>query len=208
MIYNGKSIRNIIFDLGGVLLNIDYNLCVEAFRKLGLNDFESLYSKAKQSTLFDDFEKGSLSAADFRDTMRKFLKPGITDEQIDRAWNAMLLDFPEERGDLLLRLKNDHRLFLLSNTNEIHIKEVSAILKRSFGVPDLSRVFEKEYFSHRVKLRKPHREIFKFVLNENNLEADETLFIDDSRQHIEGAMQTGLHVFHLVKGKNILEVFT
>lgn len=207
MNYNGKNIKNIIFDLGGVLLNIDYNLCVEAFRKLGIKKFDSLYSKAKQNDLFDHFEEGKISSPDFRNKMRKFLKPNISDQQIDDAWNAMLLDFPQERLEILFSLKKNHKIFLLSNTNEIHIKKFSEILKRSFGWQNLSSVFEKEYFSHQIKMRKPHREIFELVLKENNLIAEETLFIDDSLQHIEGAMKTGINSLLLEKEKTILDLF-
>ena len=205
--YNDNPIRNIIFDLGGVLLNIDYNLCVEEFRKLGMKEFDLLYSKARQSDLFDKLETGKISASDFRSEIKRFLRSDASDIQIDEAWNAMLLDMPKERMNLLLSLKKKYKIFLLSNTNEIHIKKLSEILTRSFNVPDLSHVFEKVYFSHLIKLRKPEQEFFELVLSENNLIAEETLFIDDSLQHIEGARKSRINALHLVKEKTILDLF-
>ena len=120
---------------------------MEAFRKLGFKDFDSLYSKAKQSDLFDRFEEGKFSAREFRKGMKKFLKPTVSHKQIDDAWNAMLLDFPAERIKLLTLLKSKYKIYLLSNTNEIHMKQVMKIFKRSFGAPSMSALFEKAYFT-------------------------------------------------------------
>lgn len=207
MIHNEKNIKNIIFDLGGVLLNVNYDLCIAAFLKLGLDGFDAFYSKTRQNRLFDRFEEGKISPADFRNEIRKFLPPNVSDAQIDDAWNVMLLDFPEERVTLLMNMKKNHRIFLLSNTNEIHITKFSEILKRSFGWQDLSAVFEKAYFSHQIKMRKPHEKVFELVLKENNLIAEETLFIDDSPQHVEGAANKGIYALLLEKGKTIMDLF-
>lgn len=200
-------IRNIIFDLGGVILNLDYNRTTEAFKQLGITEFEHLYSQAKQKHLFDEYEKGLISSDAFRSEMITLLESRPAPHEIDRAWNAMLLDLPPERLDLLQKLKDKYRLFLLSNTNEIHISAYSEYLRQTFGFADLSHIFEKEYYSYRVGKRKPDREIFEMVLAENNLQPKETLFIDDSVQHVEGARLTGIRAYHLQPPQTILHLF-
>ena len=201
------SIKNIIFDFGGVILNIDYKLTEQAFAKLGLKDFDRIYSQATQKELFDVFEKGLSSPDDFRKGIRKFIHDDVSDSQIDHAWNSMLLDLPLERVHLLDQLKLKYRIFLLSNTNQIHCDTFSAYMQKQFMRDIFSDVFEKAYFSHKVNMRKPDTEIFEFVLNENNLRKEETLFIDDSIQHIEGANKLGLKTYYLKKGETILSVF-
>lgn len=200
------SVKNIIFDFGGVILNIDYKLTEAAFARLGLTDFARIYSQASQNNLFDVFEKGLIPSSQFRIEIRKYIGDA-SDEQIDEAWNSMLLDLPEERIRLLDMLKKTHRLFLLSNTNEIHFTAFTAYINDKFKRDVFSDVFEKAYVSHKLKMRKPDPEIFKFVLAENKLKEDETLFIDDSIQHIEGAKQLGIKTIHLKKGETILALF-
>jgi putative hydrolase of the HAD superfamily len=202
------TIKNIIFDFGGVILNIDYKLTENAFARLGLTDFAGIYSQATQKELFDVFEKGLITPADFRKEVKKYIKQKTSDAQIDEAWNAMLLDLPEERVTLLDKLKKTHRIFLLSNTNEIHFTAFSSYIKNKFKRDVFSEVFEKYYVSHKVNMRKPDAEIFELVVRENDLRKEETLFIDDSIQHIEGARKAGLNALFLEKGKTILDLFT
>jgi len=203
------NIKNIIFDLGGVLLNINMNMTVEAFKKLGLSDFDQLYSPSAQKELFDDFETGKISTKVFREKVNQISGKSLTDEEIDNAWNAMLLDLPKERLELLDKLWAENRLFLLSNTNELHISAYSKYLLKEFGFPNLSHLFEKEYYSYKTGMRKPNADIFERVLKENNLLAKETLFIDDSLQHIEGAAKCGIQTIWLdIKGgKTVLDIF-
>jgi FMN phosphatase YigB (HAD superfamily) len=197
----------IIFDLGGVLLNLDYGLTSHAFKKLGLVDFDAIYSQAQQEGIFDDFETGRTDPAQFRERLRFWLGNEVSDKEIDHAWNAMLLDLPLTRIKLLKNLKEDYRIFLLSNTNEIHLKEVFQILTSSHGFADFSDIMEKQYFSCRLGLRKPDPEIFYKVLEENNLTPEKTLFIDDSIQHIKGAQTTGLKARLLLPTEDILDLF-
>ena len=193
--------KNIIFDFGGVIIHIDYMLTEVAFKKLGIKKFEEHYSKLTQSRLFDEFETGMISASEFRDRIRRISIIPLSDEQIDDAWNAMLIDLPTESVDFLMALKKNRRLFLLSNTNEIHEHAFTKLIQEKFGKNVLKELFERIYFSHRLKMRKPDPDIFRRVLKENNLPADETLFVDDSFQHIEGAKKAGLATFHFENGK-------
>lgn len=202
-----QKIKNIIFDLGAVILNIDYELTINAFKKLGIENINEIYSKLKQNDLFDQFETGKIVAEEFRGQLIKHSKQLISAQQIDFAWNALLLDLPKERLELLAKLGKKYRLFLLSNTNEIHLKEFKGIIHREYGFADLSHLFEKEYYSHEIKYRKPHKEAFEYVLNENGLIPQETLFIDDSPQHIKGASKLGIHSLHLTSDITINQLF-
>jgi len=200
--------KNIIFDFGGVIINIDYNLTAKAFQQLGLDNFDELFSKAKQSDLFDLYEKGLITSAEFRARLKHILNVQVDDAQIDKAWNAMLLDLPQERLDLLQKLKGTHRTFLLSNTNEIHIDTIWDSLRKDMGIADFTNYFEKVYLSYAVHMRKPDAGIFELVLKENNLVPEETLFIDDSPQHIETAQKLGIHTYWLdVNKESILDLF-
>lgn len=200
--------KNIIFDLGNVILNIDYLLAATAFGELDVNTFEKQFSQAQQQQLFDLYEKGQISSQEFRDQLRTYCRKNTSDREIDAAWNSMLLDLPAARLELLTHLKQTHRIFLLSNTNEIHIHSFYDYLQKNFGIPDLSAYFEKMYLSYEIGMRKPDAEIFEFVLKENKLELKETLFIDDSIQHIEAAKKLGIQTYWLdVKKESILNLF-
>ena len=202
-----KKYKNIIFDLGGVILNIDYNLTVEAFKKLGLKDFQNLYSQASQSNLFDAYEVGNISSEKFIDELQHTVGMNISKQSIIEAWNSMLLDLPKERIELLTRLKTKYKTYLLSNTNEIHKIAYCNYLKNTYKFNDFSTFFEKQYLSFEIGMRKPNKEIFEFVVNENKLKKEETLFIDDSIQHVIGAREMGLDAFHLNNGLTILDLF-
>lgn len=203
-----SSVKNIIFDLGEVILNIDYSLCERAFERLGIKNFKSIYSQKEQIGLFDDFETGKISDGEFRRQLMKLIPHKISPKQFDDAWNAMLLDLPNERIRLLEKLKNQYRTFLLSNTNEIHIRWLSHYLKQTFGFEDFSHLFEKVYLSYKIGMRKPEPQTFNYVLRENGIRKEETLFIDDSIQHIEAAKKIGIRTLLIEKGRTILDYFT
>ncbi|HTL81800.1 MAG TPA: HAD family phosphatase [Bacteroidia bacterium] len=196
-------IQNIILDLGGVIIDLDASATTRAFEQLGMKDFRSHYSFAKQSGVFDLYDKGMITDAEFRNELRKGLPEGVSDEQLDRAWNAMLLNVPSHRLEFLSSLRDKYRTFLLSNTNEIHVAAFSGELFRMHRVRDFSNYFENCYYSCRIGMRKPDKEIFEFVLRENGLRADETIFIDDSPQHVEGAKKAGIKAELLPAGMEV-----
>ena len=204
-----KDYRNIIFDFGGVILNLDYQRTIDAFIKIGLKDFENNYSQLQQTDLFDQFERGEITPSDFRSGLRSAFEKDVDTAQLDDAWNAMLLDLPIERLNLLNRIREEKKISLLSNTNEIHVQAFESQLKMEHGINDLSQFFDTVYYSCRVGMRKPENRIFEMVLQKENYLASETLFIDDSPQHIEGAKKVGLHTYHLRadKGETILDLF-
>ncbi len=202
-----SSFDAIIFDLGGVILNINYNLTAKAFQDLGLKDFDAIYSQATQSGLFDKLETGVISAPYFVNELLPFLPKGTSANQIVAAWNAMIIDFPKENLELIQKLKTEKPTFLLSNTNEIHIQQFNRKLKNVSEESSLHNFFQEVYFSNEIKMRKPNAEIFEFVCQKNNLIPEKTLFIDDSIQHIEGAQRIGLNVYHLTNGEKITDLF-
>lgn len=195
--------KAIIFDLGGVIINLNYDATAQAFKNLGVKNFEDVYSKQNQQGLFDDFEKGIISSSTFRDELRKHISVKVSDAEIDSAWNAMLLDIPVYRITCLQNLAKQYPIFLLSNTNEIHIEAFTKILMDCYGEDIFDRTFNQVYYSSRMKMRKPDSKIFEFVLKQNHLLAEETLFVDDSEQHIKGAEKVGLQVYHLKQGEDI-----
>lgn len=200
---------NIIFDLGGVILNIDYQRTASAFKALGLTDFDARYSQLAQTDLFDRFERGEIPASQFRQGIREVVGFEVEDRAIDDAWNAMLLDLPKHRLELIQRLFQDRRIVLLSNTNEIHIDAFHQRLETEIGKPDLSHLFEKVYYSYKMGMRKPESRIFQKVLDEMGFDPQQTLFIDDSPQHIAGALSVGITAHHLRvdRGETITELF-
>lgn len=187
----------LILDLGGVLINVDYGATGRHFEALGAQGFDALYSKAKQSDLFDRFETGELSAQGFRNEVRAMLGPDLSDADIDAGWNAMLGTIPPERIDLVHRLKKRYCLLLLSNTNAIHVPAFEAIIARDLGIRDFRSLFHGAYYSCELGMRKPSADIFHYVAAKHQADAARTLFIDDSIQHVEGARRAGLHAEHL-----------
>jgi putative hydrolase of the HAD superfamily len=184
-----EQIKNIILDLGGVLINLDFQKLNESLKKLGL---ENAFSKTEQIDLFDKLEEGKISEDFFLTEFKKLTTKKHSNKEIIDAWNSILLDFPIERIELLEYLGEKYRLFLFSNTNSMHIKEVYNILNRSYGIKNLNPYFEKIYLSNELGIRKPKVEGFKQIITSHNLKLNETLFIDDSPQHVSGAKDAGL----------------
>jgi len=201
-----QGIKNIIFDLGGVIYAIDYQATISAFKGLGIKNFEQIYAKAGQSNLFDALETGRISKAEFLREIKGYLNSSISDDDVINAWNAMLIDFMPDALKCLKALNGDYRIFLLSNTNEIHIKEIKSRVGKAFYT-EFCQLFEEVYLSHDLGLRKPNTEVFRHIISEKDLNPSETLFIDDSPQHVEGAVQAGLKAYHLKNDDRISQLF-
>ncbi|MGN7204950.1 HAD family hydrolase [Pedobacter sp. SAFR-022] len=189
-----QNIKNIIFDYGNVIFEINFKKAQEALAQLGIANIEDFFAHKTHNTLFDDFETAAISEAQFRAGIRAAANnQNLTDKEIDAAWNSLLVGVPPTIHDTLLEVRAKYRTFLLSNNNVIHYKYIISYLDREFGMPDNSSLFEKTYYSQDMFLRKPNVEIFKKVITENDLVPEETLFIDDSPQHLVGAKQAGFH---------------
>ena len=180
-----KPIRNIIFDLGNVIINIDPDLTLRRFRELGVGNFGEMYSVLRQTDVFDRLDTGKITLPEFRQAIRDFAQVNLADDRIDEAWCAMLLDFPEENAELLRRLRIEgYKLFLLSNTNKMHIDYYTKYLKQQFGRDLLAELFDRTFYSHEIGFRKPSREAFEYVLKTERLKPAETLFIDDLEHNV------------------------
>ncbi|MCY7360872.1 MAG: HAD family phosphatase [Ignavibacteria bacterium] len=199
-------IKNIIFDLGGVLLNIDYQKPIDSFKELGINNIESVFNQFVQNDISIEYEKGFITDKDFRNHLRAYSNIILTDDWIDKAWNSILLDFPNERFDMLRKLKSNYALYLLSNTNSLHQQGFNKILSKQIHPLQLENFFIKAYYSHKIGLRKPDDAIFNFVLNDAAILPNETLYIDDSIQHIETANRLNFITHHLKKDEEIITV--
>lgn len=191
------AVKNIIFDLGGVILNLDYGKTESAFIELGVKDFNKLYAQTHADRLFQLLECGKLGPEEFVEGINKYCPEELPEEQIFAAWNAMLLDFPPERIELLKRLKKDYRTFLLSNTNSIHHRYFNRRFAEIFKDGSLDDCFEKAYYSHEIGFRKPNKEAFEFVLQQKDLKPEETLFIDDTYSNIEAAQALSMQCLYL-----------
>lgn len=200
-------IKNIIFDLGDVIINIDVPLAARSFAELSDRPLEEVQELIHQNEVFKKFETGQLSAADFRDYIRELLQqPEWSDEVIDRAWNSLLLDIPSQRIEKIQELaKKGYRLFLLSNTSSIHIQEVNKILHQTTGIKQLDDLFEKLFLSYDMGIMKPHPDIYHGVLAQAGLLAHESLFLDDNADNIRAAAEVGIHTIHVQKPTSIID---
>lgn len=203
-------IKNIIFDFGGIIYDIDFKLSNKEFEKFGISNLESLYFQAQETKLFEKLEKAEISPADFYAEIRNISGKNVSNENIISAWNALLIGYKRERIELLELLKTKYRTFLLSNSNIIHYKHYLAQLQDEYGYQDFSELFERAYFSHDLGMKKPDYEIYDFVLSENNLKPNETLFIDDSKANIEAAEKLGIQTYFLdaENGEQIVDLFS
>lgn len=203
--------KNIIFDLGGVIVNLDYAKTVSEFKKYLPNLDETVFfGKENQLSFFSDYEMGRIDTKNFREEFFRFFNVTITDKEFKNCWNAMIFDFPLERITLIENLKKlDKNIFLLSNINELHEEAVEERFKLLNFDFQFQSLFTKHYYSHRIGLRKPNSDVFHFVLKDNSLNPHETLFIDDSLHHVLGARECGISAIHLERPQRLeeLEIF-
>ncbi len=201
------KIKNLLFDMGAVLINIDYNKTIHAFQEIGINDFGTQFSQTTASPIFESLETGKITEVAFYQQIQSQCSNTVDSTAIKNAWNAILEDFRKESMDFLFTLKKEYRLFLLSNTNAIHLDEVNLILQKQLGVNQVDDYFEKAYYSHKVGMRKPNADIFEFVLEDANINAAETLFIDDTQMNINTATTLGFKT-HLLLAEERIELLT
>lgn len=199
-------IKNIIFDLGGVIFDLDYQRMSQAFNDLGALEFDKVFTLSKQDHILDRYDTGKISSAEFRSALMQKLNITLSDLEFDHAWNAMLVGIPQTRLEFLKNLKEKYKLILFSNTNAIHLKEVLNICKSQNGFNSFGNYFHREYYSHLLGRRKPDPEAFKTILLENNLKANETLFVDDLLQNVLSAREVGLYALYFTPDKTLFDI--
>lgn len=202
-----NGISTIIFDLGGVVLNLNPDLTANEFANLSGLTKEEVYKVFHESPWAPAFEKGEISVADFRNNIRRELRLEINDSAIDLAWSAMLRELPEERLLMLSKLHNDYQTMVLSNTNEIHVRDFDKKVAAITPGKTIQDHFHRVYYSHEIGMRKPDLEIYKFILEKNNLKPESTIFVDDMLPNIEAAQQCGIKTIHLTDQKDLFRIF-
>jgi putative hydrolase of the HAD superfamily len=198
-----QKIENIIFDLGGVLLDIDYNLTRKAFEKLGVANFDEMYSQANADQLFQKLETGKISEPEFYKGLNNATGLHLSESEIKNAWNAMLLSFREGSLEYLEHLKDRYQIYLLSNTNQIHLDSFYEIYHQKDRAHSFEQCFKKAFYSFEIGLRKPDVDCYEWVINELQTEPSKNLFIDDSINNIRGAEKVGLQTLLLTPEKRI-----
>ncbi|MDR1729116.1 MAG: HAD family phosphatase [Prevotellaceae bacterium] len=203
---NLTGIKNIFFDLGGVLINLDKERCLIEFQQLGIQKIEEQIGHSFKSGLFLRLEEGAITPAEFRNEIRKMSDQRVTDNEIDYAWNCFLLDISPAKLEFLLKLRKDYRVFMLSNTNQIHFERIKTrhfIDKNGHSIDDY---FEKCYLSYELHLSKPGKEIFEAVIADSGVAPLESLFLDDNRQNIETAQSLGFRTCCISENENFTEM--
>ena len=201
-----KNIKNIVFDLGGVLLDLDFKAAINGLQKAGFANVKEQLQTFDREGIFQKFELGEITAEEFRTAIRKNSILTLTDEEVDALWNAMLLEVPREKLELILDLRGKYMVYLLSNTNTIHWDYAckNAFNYRGFRVKDY---FEETFLSYEMHLAKPDKAIFEKMLQDANLLPEETLFIDDSEANCQAAASLGIQVHHYRIGDDLKEIF-
>ncbi|WP_375578772.1 HAD family phosphatase [Marivirga tractuosa] len=201
-----QKIKTIIFDLGGVIINLYVEKTISAFAQLsGLSEKE--VEKAYLSAdVFKQYEKGLISDDEFRQSLRDNFNLKASDDEIDQAWNAMLGEIPNDRIESIKSLKQNYKCIVLSNTNAIHESAFHKILSNSFSYQHLNDLFHEVYFSHDLNQRKPDQEIYQNVLNLSQTEATEALFMDDGQANLDSASKLGIHTLHIPRNDGLMNL--
>ena len=202
---SNQVIDTIIFDLGNVLLDIDYSETVQAFRSLGLSNPEQAFTNEIQSTVFQQYEKGLISNEDFLNELRVYM-PEAERGEIVNAWNALLGEFPIHRYHFLKSLQGKYKCYILSNTNALHQEAFERTIDQTAGWNQFASLFEFIGYSHQMHERKPDEAIFQKLIAENGIRAENACFVDDTLMHVEAARRLGITSFHLLDGEEVEDV--
>jgi glucose-1-phosphatase len=193
-------IKNIIFDLGGIFIDIHFYKTKQAFEQAGVQNFDEFFHQSFSNPLFSQLETAAVSPEAFYEGFRNLTKLSMSNQAIQQCWNAMLGNFRLSSLAILPQLKNRYNIYLLSNTNQIHYDAFINSYEKETGLRNFNNLFHQAYYSHAINERKPNASSFLYVLNNNNLAAAETLFVDDTYKNIEGAQAVGLQTLWLQQG--------
>ena len=202
-----EGVDFLIFDLGNVIIDIDYEFSMNELRKLLPEDKHPLVAQFFPSKFHNDYEKGLIGSPEFRDAVRHLYQENWTDAQIDWVWNSLLREIPQERLDLVARLKEKFGTGILSNTNEIHILKMDEILQEKAGIASMHAFCDHVFLSHEMGLAKPDEAIYEAVIEKIGLPASKVLFFDDLPANLEGAKRVGLQTFHIDHPKALVRFF-
>lgn len=201
------AIQTIIFDLGGVIIDVEEQRSLDAFRQLGFQNIEEVYSELLNDGTLDSVDTGDMQPDELFDRLNTYCIEPADPQDLALAWNAMLGEIPEERIKLLRTLSSEYRLLLLSNTNSIHLQHIESMVSETYGIV-LNDLFTSAYYSFLVGLRKPDPEVFRHVLQAEQLVADETLLLDDQLENVESARKLGLQTEWISESNPLLSLFS
>ncbi len=201
------NINNIIFDLGKVLLNLDFDASIKAFQKLGLKDDVLDRQQAYSDPIFYQLEVGKVTPKEFCHGVRRVLNnPDLSDKEIEDAWYAMILNIPSHRVKVVQKLSKNYNIYLFSNTNQIHIERLKKVFEKEYGF-EFSSLFKKAFYSHEIHERKPDLISYQKVIELSRINPEESIFIDDLEKNIIGAQEAGLKTYWLKDGMEMVDIF-
>lgn len=203
---NERTIKNIIFDLGGVILNLDKQRCFNAFNELGIDLSRAGLGFYGQTGPLGDLEQGLVDELEFYNRFREAYKTNVSDAQIRDAWNRFLVDIPHERLSYLKELGRDYNLFLLSNTSIIHFEHWQKMFRYEPDKIGSEYFFKNVYCSYAMHLVKPDKRAFEYVLENENINPSETMFFDDSEANIQTARQLGMQCILVGEGEELVKI--
>ncbi len=197
--------KAVIFDFGNVIINIEFQRIYQTFSKLTSKPIAYIEKRITEEQIFRRYESGQFTDEEFREIIRQTLCFALSDKEVDTAWNAILLDIPTERIDLINNIRKKYPVYLLSNTNNIHISASNNYLNEAHGIKNLDVLFDKLYLSYEMGMWKPDTEIYYEVLRSINLEPNQVIFFDDNLQNIESAMAIGMQTILVEPTTSIVE---
>lgn len=197
-----STLTTLIFDFGGVLINLDLPLCINKLKEIGATGVEKYLSNFGQSDFFLQWEKGEIGLGEFRENIRAISSGQPSDDEIDAAWMAFLQDIPAEKIELLKQLRSRYRILMLSNTNPLHIEQSARTAFEAHGTT-MNELFDKCYLSYEIGLTKPGRDIFEYLLNDAGVEPGECLFLDDGQKNIDTARAMGFQTRLVSPGESL-----
>ncbi|MCQ2192054.1 MAG: HAD family phosphatase [Paludibacteraceae bacterium] len=201
-------IRNLILDLGMVTVRLDMQRCIRAFRALGINDVDQQITNCRQHGIFNGIELGLVTTADFHNHVREHYQLAVTDEQIDEAWNAFILDTPIALQQQLYRLHQSFNTYILSNTNQIHYDFWEQKCMGGEGGYTVAQCFNKCYLSNDLHLAKPDPAIYKAVLADCGAKPEECLYLDDNEANVAAARELGWNALVSATPEQTMEILT
>lgn len=197
--------KAVIFDFGNVIINIEFQRIYQTFAKFTSKSPAYIEKKITEDQIFRRYESGQFTDEEFREVIRQTLGFPLSDHEVDTAWNAILLDIPSDRIDLINNIRQKYPVYLLSNTNNIHITASNNYLKKTHGIRNLENLFDKLYLSYEMGLWKPDAEIYYEVLRANKLQPNEVIFFDDNLHNIESAKAIGMQTILVEPPTSIVE---
>lgn len=198
-------IKNILFDLGGVILDINVQATLKRFYELGFPANLMQYPHSMNTDLFFKYETGKLSAMEFRNEIRRVSGVNVSDKNFDEAWTAMILRIPAERSTLLKKLAERYALYMLSNTSDLHTPVFEKMFRETAGV-DMHNLFTNIYYSHEIGFHKPDREAWEYVIKDAGIKPEETLFLDDNIHNIKASQELGFMAIHIHERTHLMNL--